>query len=109
MNENNPNASPETTDAMQDQLLSRRAVLRGALLVGCSMIVPIALFSSPACGAEAAAPKKVSKASVKYQNQPKGEQKCSQCKNFIAASKTCHRVEGSINPEGWCMLWTKKT
>jgi hypothetical protein len=107
MNEINPNSSPEATDAKQDLMLSRRAVLRGALLVGCNLIVPLAIFSSPANGAESAATKKVSKASVKYQNQPKGEQKCSLCKNFIAASKTCHRVEGPINPEGWCILWIK--
>jgi hypothetical protein len=111
MNENNQEASPDTTDSRQDEMLSRRAVLRGALMVGCSLFVPIAIFSSSANGAESTAPataKKVSKKSVMYQNQPKGAQKCSTCMNFIAASNTCKRVEGSINPEGWCILWVKK-
>jgi hypothetical protein len=63
-------------------------------------------MSSPASAADAA--KKVAKAGVKYQNQPKGEQKCGTCTNYIAASKTCKRVEGPINPDGWCILWTKK-
>jgi hypothetical protein len=108
MNEKNLNASTEVSNAKQDLMLSRRAVLRGSLLVGCSMIVPIALFSAPASGAESATTKKASKTSVKYQNQPKGEQKCSSCKNFISASKTCQRVEGPINPEGWCVMWTKQ-
>lgn len=94
------------------QIPSRRAVLRGALAVGCSLIVPIALFSSPAISADAVAPaatKKVVKASVQYQAQPKGELKCSKCANYIAESKTCKLVDGPISPEGWCSLWTKKT
>jgi hypothetical protein len=44
---------------------------------------------------------------VQYQQQPKGEQKCSACTHFIADSKTCKLVEGQINPEGWCVLWVK--
>lgn len=109
MNKNNQETSPDTAGSKQDELLSRRAVLRGALMVGCSLFVPIAFFSSSANGAEAPAVKKVSKKSVMYQTHPKGEQKCSTCMNFIAASKTCKRVEGPINPEGWCILWAKKT
>jgi len=110
MNENNQETSPDTTDSKQEELLSRREVLRGALMVGCSLFVPIALFSSSANGADSIAPaiKKVSKKSVMYQNQPKGEQKCSTCMNFIAATKTCKRVEGPIDPNGWCVLWAKK-
>jgi hypothetical protein len=52
--------------------------------------------------------KKVPQASVQYQTKPKGEQKCSNCINFIAESNTCKLVEGKVSPEGWCMLWVKK-
>jgi hypothetical protein len=45
---------------------------------------------------------------VQYQLQPKGEQKCANCANFIAASNTCKQVDGQISPEGWCALWIKK-
>jgi hypothetical protein len=95
-----------TTNTKQDEILSRRAVLRGALMVGCSLLVPISLFSSPANAATEA--KKLAKASVKYQDKPKGDQKCGTCTNFIAASKTCKLVEGPINPDGYCILWAKK-
>jgi hypothetical protein len=95
-----------TADTKQNEILSRRAVLRGALLVGCSLLVPASLFSSPANAATEA--KKLAKAGVKYQEKPKGDQKCSTCTNFIAASKTCKRVEGPINPDGYCILWAKK-
>jgi len=112
---------------MKEEILSRRAVLRGALVVGCGLLLP-GLFSGcgskegtsstgstpanpPATGTDSAAPaaiKKVSQASVQYQPQPKGEQKCGVCQNFIAESNTCKLVEGQINPEGWCVLWMKK-
>lgn len=67
--------------------------------------------SSPAPSAESAAPAapaKVSQASVQYQIQPKGEQKCGNCVNFIAESNTCKVVDGQISPEGWCTLWVQK-
>ena len=46
--------------------------------------------------------------SVQYQAKPKGEQRCDNCINFIAESKTCKLVDGQISPEGWCSLWAKK-
>jgi len=112
---------------MKNEIQSRRDVLRGALAVGCSLFLPIAFSgcdskksttstntapaSSPATSAVAATPavtNKASQASVHYQQQPKGEQKCGICLNFIAESNTCKLVEGQINPEGWCVLWMQK-
>lgn len=56
---------------------------------------------------------KASKATVKYQNSPKGSAKCSGCKFFIAgksktAMGTCQIVDGAISPNGWCTAYTKK-
>lgn len=56
---------------------------------------------------------KASKATVKYQNSPKGSAKCSGCKFFMAgksktAMGTCQIVEGAISPNGWCTAYTKK-
>lgn len=68
--------------------------------------------ASPAPESESAAPAapaKVSQASVQYQTQPKGEQKCANCMHFEAGSNTCKLVEGEISPEGWCLLWAKAT
>lgn len=120
-------ASPETEGRMKEENPPRRLVLRGALAVGCGLWVPIALVgcdskkdtssssaaptASPATSADSAAPaatSKVSQASVQYQAQPKGEQKCGSCLNFIAASNTCKLVAGQVSPEGWCSLWAKK-
>ncbi len=112
---------------METEILPRRIVLRGALAVGCGLLLP-AIFSgcdsnkgansnsaapadSATTGTSSAAPvstSKSSQASVQYQTQPKGEQKCSGCMNFIADSNTCKLVDGQISPDGWCILWAKK-
>lgn len=92
---------------MRKEISSRRLVLRGALAAGCSLIVPVSLFSSPASAADSAT-KKVPPASAQYQTVPKGKLKCSDCANFIAASNTCKLVDGKISADGWCSLWTKK-
>jgi len=126
--------------AVIEEIPPRRVVLRGALAVGCGLLLPAALFgcdskkgetstgaapagspptstnaaapdSSPAPSAESAAPAapaKVSQASVQYQTQPKGDQKCGGCLHFIAESNTCKLVEGQISPDGWCILWAQK-
>ena len=93
---------------MQDEIPSRRAVLRGALVAGCCLIAPITLLGACSRGAEAdatALARKLSKSEVKYQAQPNGEQKCSNCMNFNSSKKTCSRVEGLVSPDGWCVLW----
>jgi len=121
-------------DGVKEEVPSRRVVLRGALAVGCGLLLPAALFgcdskkgesstgaapdtgsaapdSSPTPSADAAAPAetgKMSKASVQYQTQPKGEQKCGGCLHFIAESNSCKLVEGQISPDGWCSLWAQK-
>jgi hypothetical protein len=52
-------------------------------------------------------PVKVTQASVRYQNQPKGDQKCATCMQFVQPDG-CKVVDGRINPEGWCIVWAKK-
>ena len=67
-----------------------------------------AASANPPSDQLAAAPSeaiKSSQASVQYQAQPKGEQKCGNCMNFIAESNTCKRVEGTVSPQGWCIIW----
>lgn len=114
-------------DGVEEDVPSRRLVLRGALALGCGLLLPAALFgcdskkgesstgaapdSSPTPSADTAAQAetaKVSQASVQYQSQPKGEQKCDGCLHFIAESNTCKLVEGQISPDGWCALWAQK-
>ena len=54
-----------------------------------------------------------SKKQFKYQDKPKGSQKCSGCRFYKAAkggkgNGSCSIVSGSISPNGWCIAWAKK-
>jgi hypothetical protein len=82
-----------------DKKISRRTILRGALVAGAA--VPVLLSGIGSAGA------KVTQESVKYQATAKDGQKCSDCNNFEAPG-SCKLVDGAINPEGWCQLFKKK-
>jgi hypothetical protein len=89
-----------------DKKISRRRLLKGA-----AVVTGAALASAFVGRARAA---KSTKAAVKYQDKPKGDQKCSDCKFFVpgktpTADGTCQVVEGSISPQGWCTAYTKKS
>jgi len=89
----------------------RRTMLRGVLAAGCALWVPMVWAAESAAGAAqsgGAAGGKQSKTQAKYQDQPKGDQSCATCMNFIAATSTCKLVEGQVSANGWCMLWAKK-
>lgn len=90
---------------------NRRTLLRNALAAGCALYLPVtwAANSSPGKAQQLAQEQghKISKAQVKYQNQPKGKQHCAVCANFIAPD-SCRLVEGKIDPNGWCTLFSPK-
>jgi hypothetical protein len=103
--------STEISQCREDEIQSRRSVLRGIVAASCALLVPVTFFSSRdvlAATDSATKTKKVSKASVSYQAKPNGEKKCGSCANFIASSNTCKRVQGKVSPEGYCGLWTSK-
>jgi len=50
---------------------------------------------------------KASQKAVKYQDTPKGDQACENCALFEAPS-SCKTVDGTISPQGWCMVYAKK-
>lgn len=56
---------------------------------------------------------KASKALMKYQDKPNGNEKCSNCIQFIPgeapeANGECKVVEGSISPQGWCTAYAPR-
>lgn len=76
----------------------RRTVLLGLLATGCALCLPrLSLAQS----------RKMDKTQAQYQDQPKGDQKCSNCMHFVAPN-SCMVVEGDISPDAWCKLWFKK-
>jgi hypothetical protein len=87
-------------------LMSRRHMLTAATtVVGAAAS---ALLVEPARADNAASNNQLKKQDVAYQDQPKGEQRCGTCNNFLAPSG-CRVVSGSINANGWCLLFKPKT
>jgi hypothetical protein len=81
---------------------SRRSLLvQGALLAGA------ALTASVVPSKQASAQQKVSKEAMKYQDKPNGDMRCSNCMQFVAPA-SCKVVDGTINPNGYCIAWVKK-
>jgi hypothetical protein len=58
-------------------------------------------------GARSAKAAKVSKSAVSYQNSPKGNERCGNCRLFEPPD-VCVQVEGPISPNGWCRIWGAK-
>ena len=80
--------------------VSRRvALMRTALAVGTAASVVVT---------RASAQQKVTQATVQYQNKPKGPQNCAACVNFQPPN-ACKFVQGTISPNGWCMLFSAQT
>ena len=86
-----------------EQKITRRSMLRGAVLLATGTLAAGVIQMKPAH-----AQAKMSKADAKYQDTPKDGQKCSDCVYFQKPNK-CAVVEGDISPEGWTILFNKKT
>ena len=81
--------------------LSRRSMLRGAVLLASGTLAAGVIQVKPAYAQKAA------KDAMKYQDSPKDGQKCSDCVYFQAPS-SCSVVDGTISADGWCLLYNKK-
>lgn len=82
--------------------VSRRSMLRGALLLAGGTLAAGVIQVRPAHA------QKASKADMKYQDSPKDGQKCADCVYFQKPS-ACGVVEGTVSPDGWCILYNKKS
>jgi hypothetical protein len=56
----------------------------------------------------------VSKASVEYQSEPRGDQMCATCRLFVPGDKDndpsyCMQVAGEVEANGWCRLWCQNS
>jgi hypothetical protein len=83
------------------QGISRRQVLT---IAGGASVTSAAVIIGTSTPAQAA---KASQKIVKYQDTPKGEQRCENCMQFEAPS-TCKTVDGTVSAQGWCMVYAKK-
>jgi hypothetical protein len=51
---------------------------------------------------------KMSQKAAGYQEKPKDNQQCSNCALFKSPD-SCTLVDGTINPDGWCRFYSKKS
>ena len=84
--------------------ISRRQVLTIAASAAGASVTGAAAVIGTSTPAQAA---KVSQQVVKYQDTPKGEQRCDNCELFEAPS-SCKNVDGTIAAQGWCIVYRKK-
>lgn len=84
-----------------DEKFSRRRALKIFALAGGAAALP-------GIARDVQAQAKATKAAMKYQDQPKGDQRCSGCIQFVAPNQ-CKVVEGDISPNGWCIAYAPKS
>jgi hypothetical protein len=82
--------------------ISRRQVLSTAGAGGASITSTAAMI-----GTSAAQAARMSQKAAKYQQAPKGEQRCENCALFEPPS-SCKVVDGTVVSYGWCIRYTKR-
>jgi hypothetical protein len=75
--------------------ISRRALL------GCTAGLAATVLSGTR---GSRAQQKMSKQAAQYQDSPRGDEKCADCRFFVEGG-SCQVVEGEISPDGWCTLF----
>lgn len=91
---------------------SRRKLLKSAGVATLGLVAAPDLLLSRVARADSRHPGDVPKNAVQYQDTPKGNQKCSNCRAFIpgptpSAKGHCTIVAGKVSPHGWCSAWSK--
>ena len=83
---------------IKDTSVSRRQMLRSA----CVAAGGAALLAGSVSPAQA----KMTQQAVNYQQKPNNGASCGSCQYFKAPD-ACVMVDGPINPDGWCHLYSK--
>lgn len=83
--------------------VSRRHLFKSAITLAGTVGLGSLATRSLAADSGAPAPT-VAQKNAFYQEQPKGQQRCSLCTHFVAPS-SCRVVMGTISPNGWCRLF----
>ena len=86
----------------QESPVSRRDLLRRGPAAAGGAIALAGVLGPTAAQA------KIAQATVGYQESPHNGEVCGDCTHFVAPS-SCQLVDGTINPQGWCKLFAKKS
>ncbi|MFA5965629.1 MAG: high-potential iron-sulfur protein [Sphingomonas sp.] len=80
--------------------LSRRTLLRFAI-AGSGALIAATVATQAVAGS------KIAKKAVRYQDTPKGNARCDNCRQWQAPAG-CKLVDGTISPSGWCSIYAPK-
>jgi hypothetical protein len=80
---------------------------RRSLLMQTALLAAAAMTAGIVPSRQASAQQKASKEAMKYQDKPNGDERCSNCMQFVPPA-SCKVVGGVINPNGYCIAWVKK-
>ena len=83
--------------------LSRRSMLKNLAMSASGAAVVVTTLCRTR---DAAALTKASQKVVAYQETPRGQQRCDNCRQFEPPS-SCKVVDGTIVPSGWCKVYVK--
>jgi hypothetical protein len=86
----------------------RIALQKGAMLAGAALVPALAATTKAKAATSYGA---VPQATVGYVTRTTNKHQCEDCKFYIAAAVNtapgrCQVVTGSIEPHGWCKLWS---
>ena len=88
-----------------ERLVSRRSLLKSA---GLAIGGAAAAVASPALAdQELTEAEKIKQSEAHYQRQPKGQQRCEICLQFLPPGK-CKIVQGPVIPRGWCQFFAAR-
>lgn len=93
----------------QEKKTSRRNMLRrSGVVLGAIILTPLAAHSPSAKAGS------MNKGMLHYQDTPKDGQKCADCSAYTPPTSpetgtgSCKIVAGAVNPQGWCMAYSRR-
>ncbi|MCP4935849.1 MAG: hypothetical protein GY927_16985 [bacterium] len=78
--------------------MSRRTLLTGGTLASALSLAALLGSAGPAAA-------KASPRAAGYRDEPRGNQKCANCRVFNPRNNSCQIVSGTFSPNGWCRFW----
>lgn len=104
-------SDPSTEESQTVSRVSRRRFLGnslcGAAVVGAGLSAVGPAVAQYGAGGGARSRKKEPQAVARYQDSPKGDQRCGLCTHFRPPG-SCEIVEGQISDHGWCRHFKAK-
>lgn len=91
----------------EEKKISRRDAMKG-MAVAVGAVAVGSMMGAETAMAAGKCPGTTPKATLSYQDHPKGKDHCAVCANFIAPH-CCKVVAGPVSSNGYCLAFTQKS